>query len=114
MQNFCDRIHDTQISGQIDATDSRIFKKNTVSQHQAGYSGPAVKRLKQTALTWKVKDKAASQLARSYARLTGRGVNQGGQGETVLKVLTEGGSSVDFPKVRGFGGTVRVLLRDIS
>ena len=36
------------------------------------------------ALTWKVKDKATSQLARSDARLAASGVNQGGQRETVL------------------------------
>jgi len=28
-----------------------------MSQHQAGFAGLLVKRLKQTALTWKVKDK---------------------------------------------------------
>jgi len=62
-----------------------------MSQHQAGFAGLPVKRLKQTALTWKVKDKATSQLARSDARLAVSGVNQGGQGETVLpKVLTGG------------------------
>jgi len=46
-----------------------------MSQHQAGSTGPPVKRLKQTALTWKVKDKATSQLARNGARLAGTGVN---------------------------------------
>jgi len=54
-----------------------------MSQHQAGSAGPAVKRLKQTALTWKAKNKATSQLARSDARLAGLGVNQREQGETV-------------------------------
>ena len=52
-----------------------------MSQHQAEIS---FKRLKQTAMTWKVKDKATSQLARSDARLAVSGVNQGGQRETVL------------------------------
>ena len=48
-----------------------------------------VKRLKQTALTWKVKDKTTSQLARSDAWPAVSGVNQGTQGETVLpKVFT--------------------------
>ena len=50
--------------------------------------GLPVKRLKQTTLTWEVKDKATSQLARSDARLAVIGVNQRGQGGTVLpKVL---------------------------
>jgi len=31
-----------------------------MSQHQAGFAGVPVKRLKQTELTWKVKDKATS------------------------------------------------------
>ena len=53
----------------------------TMSQHQAGV--PA-KRLKQTAMTWKVKDKATSQLAISDARLAVSCVNQSGQGDTVL------------------------------
>jgi len=39
-----------------------------------------VKRLKETTLTWEVKDKATSQLARSDARLAVIGVNQRGQG----------------------------------
>jgi len=56
------------------------FKK-TMSQHQAAIS---FTRLKQTAMTWKVTDKATSQLARSDARLAVSGVNQGGQRETVL------------------------------
>ena len=51
------------------------FKK-TMSQHQAGVP---VKLLKLTALTWKVKDKATSQLARSDARLAVSGVNQRGR-----------------------------------
>jgi len=52
----------------------------------------------------KVKDKATSQLARSYARLTVSGV---GQGETVLpKVLTGGDSSVDSSQSSDFGGSV--------
>src|SRR6218665_1410312 len=55
----------------------------------------------------KVKDKATSQLARSYARLTISGVNQVGQGETVLpKVLTGGrDSSVDSSQSSDFGGS---------
>jgi len=52
-----------------------------MSQHQAGVP---VKRLKHTAMTWKVKDTATSQLARSDARLAVSDVNQGEQGETVL------------------------------
>jgi len=52
-----------------------------MSQHQAGVP---FKLLKLTALTWKVKDKATSQLTRSDARLAVSGVNQGVQGETVL------------------------------
>jgi len=55
--------------------------KKAMSQHQTWVP---VKRLKQTAMTWKVKDKATSQLARSDARLAVSGVNQGGQRETVL------------------------------
>ena len=80
-----------------------------MSQHQAGSAGPPVKQM---ALTWKVKDKAPSQLARSDARLAGSGVNQVGQGETALpKVLTResGDSSADCPKSSGFGGTVPCL-----
>jgi len=38
-----------------------------MSPHHAGLAGVPVKLLKQTALTWKVKDKATSQLARSDA-----------------------------------------------
>jgi len=38
-------------------------------------AGPPAKRLKQMALTWKVKNKATSQLARSDARLAGSGIN---------------------------------------
>jgi len=68
-------------------------------QHQAGAAGSPVKRLKQTAFTWKVKDKATSQLARSDARLAGSGVNQVGQRETVLpKVLTGGTAVLIAPK----------------
>ena len=60
-----------------------------MSQHQAGVP---VKRLKQTALTWKVKDEVTSQLARSDARLTVSGVNRcTGQGETVFPKVFTGG-----------------------
>src|SRR6218665_2431776 len=59
-----------------------------MTQHQAGTAEPPVKRLKQTALTWKVKDKATSQLARSDARLAVTSVNQGGQGETGMNVTS--------------------------
>jgi len=55
-----------------------------MSQHQAGSAAAPVKHLKQTALAWKVKDKATSQVARSDARLEGGGVNHKGQGGTVL------------------------------
>src|SRR6218665_468638 len=48
-----------------------------MSQHQAVSAGPAEKRLKQTALTWKAKNKATTQFARSDARLAGLGVNRG-------------------------------------
>ena len=70
-----------------------------MSQHQAGFAGVPVKRLKQTASIWKVKDKATSQLARSDARLAVSGVNQWGQrDETVLpKVLTEGTAVLTLP-----------------
>src|SRR6218665_790838 len=87
------------------------FRK-TISQHQAGSAGPPVKYLKQTALTWKVKDKATSQVARSDAILAGSGANQVGQGKTALpKVLTResGDSSAECPKSSGFGGTVPCL-----
>src|SRR6218665_2677062 len=50
-----------------------------MSPNQAGSAEPPVKRLKQKALTWTVKDKATSQLASSDARLAGSGVNQVGQ-----------------------------------
>ena len=81
-----------------------------MSQHQAGVS---VKRLKQTALTWKVKNKATSQLARSDARLAVSGENQRGQGETVLpKVLTGGTAVLTPPKVQTSAGSV--LFREIS
>ena len=66
-----------------------------MSQHQAGLP---VKRLK-TALTWKDKDKATSQLARSDA-------NQGGQRETVLPKGLSGDSSVDSSQSSDLGGTV--------
>jgi len=90
-----------------------------MSQYQAGSAGPPVKYLKQTALTWKVKNKATSQLARSDARLAGSDVNQVGHGETVLlKVLTWGIAaplnSTAPLKSSGFGGTCRILLREIS
>ena len=49
-----------------------------MSQHQARVGLP-VKCLKQKALTWKVKDKATSELARSDARLAVSDVNQGGR-----------------------------------
>jgi len=86
-----------------------------MSQHQAGFAGLPVKRLKQTALTWKVKDKATSQLARSDARLAVSGVNHMGRGETVLsKVLTGGTAVLNPPKVQTSEGQCRVLLREIS
>jgi len=56
-----------------------------MSQHQAESAGPPVK---QTAFTWKVKDKATSQLARSDARLACSGVNQLKQVERVLHKLS--------------------------
>jgi len=86
-----------------------------MSQYQAGSAGPPVKYLKQTALTWKVKNKASSQLARGDARLAGSGVNQVGQGETVLpKVLTWGTTVLTPPKVQASEGQCRILLREIS
>jgi len=60
-----------------------------MSQNQAGSAEPPVKRLKQTALTWTVKDKA-----RSDARLAGSGVNQVGQRETVLPKVLAGRTAV--------------------
>src|SRR6218665_2925912 len=90
------------------------FRK-TISQHQAGSAGPPVKYLKQTALTWKVKDKATSQLARSDARLAGSGANQVGQGETALpKVLTRATAVLTAQKVQVSEGRCLVLLRQIS
>jgi len=81
-----------------------------MSQHQARV-GLSVKRLKQTALTWKVKDKATSQLARSDARLAVSGVNQMEQGETVLpRVLTGGTAVLTPPKVQTSESQCRVLL----
>jgi len=78
-----------------------------MSQHQAGIAEPPVKRLKQTALTWKVKDKATSQLARSDTRLAVSRINQGGQGETVLPQSFDcGHSSVDSSQSSDFGGSV--------
>jgi len=73
-----------------------------MSQHQAGVP---VELLKLTALTWKVKDKATSQLARSDARLAVSGVNQGAERErereTVLpKVLTGSTAVLTPPKVQ--------------
>jgi len=50
------------------------------------FAGILFKRLKQTAMTWKVKDKATSQLARSVARLAVSGVNQGGRGQEETEV----------------------------
>jgi len=69
-----------------------------MSQNQAGSAEPPVKRLKQTALTWTVKDKATSQLARSDARLAGSGVNQVGQREAVLPKVLTGGPVLIAPK----------------
>src|SRR6218665_3501943 len=63
----------------------------------------------------KIKNKATSQLARSYARLTVSGVNQVGQGETVRpKVLTGGTAMLTPPKVQTSEGQCRVLLHEIS
>ena len=63
----------------------------------------------------KVKDKATSQLARSYARLTVSRVNQMGQGETVLpKVLTGGTAVLTPPEVQTSEAQCRVLLHKIS
>jgi len=53
-------------------------------------------------------------LARSDARLAGSGVNQVGQGETVLPKVLTGDISVDSPKVQASDGQCRVLLREIS
>src|SRR6218665_4194790 len=64
-----------------------------MSQHQAGV-GYQSQTFKLTALTWKVKDKATSQLARSDARLAVSGVNQGGHGETVLPKVLPGSTAV--------------------
>jgi len=91
---------------------SRIVSKNKFSKNEPAqnwFARVPVKRLKQTALTWKVKDKAASQLARSDARLAVSGVNQRGQGETVLpKVFTEGTEVLTPPKVQTAEGQCRV------
>ena len=76
-----------------------------MSQHQAGSAGQPVKYLKQTALTWKVKNKATSQLARSDARIAGSGVIQVGQRETVLsKGLIWGTAVLTVPKVQASEG----------
>ena len=83
-----------------------------MSQHQ---DWVPVKFLKLTALTWEVKDKVTSQLARSDARLAVIGVNQRGQEGTVLpKVLTGGTAVLIPPKVQTSEGQCRVLLREIS
>src|SRR6218665_3329328 len=66
-----------------------------MSQHQTGVP---VKRLKQTAMTWKVKDKATSQLARSQWRKserTGRDCSP--------KVLTTGTAVLTPRKVQTSG-----------
>ena len=69
-----------------------------MSQHQAGVP---VKLLKLTALTWKVKDKATSQFARSDARLAVSGAHQRGQRETVLPKFWLGDTAVlTLPKVQ--------------
>ena len=47
-----------------------------MSQHKTGSAGGTSQMFKKTELTWKVKDKATSQLARSDARLTVSGLNQ--------------------------------------
>ena len=86
-----------------------------MSQHQAGFAGVPVKRLKQTALTWKVKDKATSQLARRGARLSISGINHWGQREIVLPKVLTGGTAVLTPaKVQTSEGQSRVMLREIS
>src|SRR6218665_3309673 len=71
-----------------------------MSQHQAGFAGVPVKRLKQTALTWKVKDKATSQLARRGARLSISGINHWGQREIVLPKVLTGETAVLISKFR--------------
>src|SRR6218665_3083778 len=77
-----------------------------MSQHQARVP---VKRLRQTALTWKVKDKATSQLARSDARLADRSQWRK-LGETERdcppKSFGWGHSSVDSSQSSDFGGSV--------
>ena len=71
-----------------------------------------VKRLKETTLTWEVKDKATSQLARSDARLAVIGVNQRAAGRDCNpKVLT---AVLTPPKVQTLEDQCRVLLREIS
>ena len=73
-----------------------------MSQHQAGVP---VKLLKLMALTWKVKDKATIQLARSDARLAGRGANRGVGRDCPPQSFDWGDSSVDRQS-SDFGGTV--------
>ena len=86
-----------------------------MSQHQAGSAGQPFKYLKQTALTWKVKNKATSQLARSDVRIAGSGVIQVGQRETVLpKVLIWGTAVLTARKVQASKGQRRILFREIS
>jgi len=80
--------------------------KKAMSQHQARVP---VKRLKQTALTWKVKDKATSQLARSDARLADR--SQWRKSEETGRDCPPqsfgwGHSSVDSSQSSDFGGSV--------
>src|SRR6218665_819420 len=86
-----------------------------MSQHQARVP---VKRLKQTALKWKVKDKVTSQLARSDARLADRSQwRKSGEieRETALPEVLAGGTAVlTPPKVQISEGQCRVLLREIS
>src|SRR6218665_2284722 len=82
-----------------------------MSQHQARVP---VKRLKQTALTWKVKDKAISQLARSDARLADRSQWRK-SGETGRDCPPQSfgweHSSVDSSQSSDFGGSGFCFVR---
>ena len=88
-----------------------------MSQHQARVP---VKCLKQTALTWKVKDKATSQWQEVMQDLQTAvsGVNQGRQLQTGRDCSPQsfdwGTAVLTPPKVQTSEGQCRVLLREIS
>ena len=75
-----------------------------MSQDQAVSALPPVKRMKQTALTWKVKDKETSLLARRVARKSVKTCRQwrkswGTEGDCPFQSFYCGDSSVEINNI---------------